>query len=504
MPVGDAPAAVLPPPSAPELQGGVVPDGWIGQIPVFYEVEPQRSDGKIAAGLTCRVGMADEPLPQRGISHLVEHLTLSAMTGTSERHNGFVDQMTTNFVVHGTPAEVAGYFATVCAALAAPDAARLPLETQVLRAEAARRGSDTAASIMNWRTGASGYGALAYRELFLERPNIDWLRYWIARYFTADNAVFWCTGPIPDGLSLPLPAGERRPTPEPVWLPEQYPAWNVDEVGGVVLSLIRSASVVDSVAVEVARTRLFDQLRVKLGLSYDVGVRSDELGTGQVHTLLHADCVPAQAVKVRDAFVTELRRLGLYGPTDDEVARVTSSVARSISESDGSDVASRARAHLLGRPFLSSDEVLAAMGSIDTVTVRDRLESMADTALWVVPGEVGWRDHRYVQLRPWSTTWATGVPTPIAVPATPEDRRSIAYDVSCITVFLDPEFRCPVTVEFERCAALVCSTNGSRSLVGADGFTVLIEPAHWANGAALVEWVDRRVPAERIVVMSES
>ncbi len=497
-----APEPLAPPTGRPARVA--VPDGWIGHVPAFFDLEPLRADCKIAAGLSCRVGMADEPLPRRGISHLVEHLTLSAMTGSSDRHNGFVDQLTTNFVVHGTPGEVTDFFGSVCAALAEPDAARLPLETQVLRAEAARRGADVAATIMGWRSGARGYGALAYRELFLERPSIDWLRYWIAQHFTAGNAVFWCTGPVPDGLTLPLPAGERRPTPEPEWLPDEYPAWNVDDVSGVVLSMIRSASVVDSVALEVARTRLFDQLRVKLGLSYDVGVRSDELGAAQVHTILHADCVPAQAVKVRDAFVTELRRVCLFGPSDDEVARVTGSVARSIAESEGSDVASRARAHLLGRPYLSNDDVLHDMHGVDAAAVRDRLDAMAQTAVWVVPGEAGWQDHRYVQVRPWSTTRSSAAPTPIAVPSSPDDQRSIAHDEQRITMFVDAERRCAVTVEFERCAALVCSTDGTRSLVGHDGFTVTIEPARWPHGAALVEWVDRRVPADRVVVLSDT
>lgn len=448
--------------------------------------------------------MADEPLPQRGISHLVEHLTLAERTNVTEHHNGFVDALTTNFVVHGTPAEVAEHLSWVCSALAQPDKARLALETQILRAEAGRRGGDPAATIMNWRSGANGYGALAYREFFLERPTVEWLRWWISQHFTAANAVLWCTGPLPDGLVIDLPDGEHRPVPEPAWLPEVFPAWNHLDLGGVAVSLIRPTTVTDSVAIEVARARLFEQLRMQQGYSYEVGARSDELGASRSHTLLHADCLPAQAEKVRDAFVTEMRRLCLFGPTDEEVGRVTASFERSLAEAEGSDVAPRARAALLGRPYVTDDSALDQLRSVSTGAIRDHLDAMASTALWVVPTEIGWNDQRYAALRSWSPTRAATTPVRVAAPASEEDLRSIAADEERLTLFFDDALECPVTVEFATCAAMVCSRDGRRMLIGDDGFSVTVEPERWANAASLITWIDQRVPADRIVQLADA
>ena len=181
-------------------------------VPTFWSPH----DGELRAGLVFRVGQADEPLPQRGITHLIEHLVLHAAGPAYDHVNGEVDATTTTFRVHGSPERVTEFITAVCRSLRDLPFGRVPVENQVLRTEAATRAAGYAAQLLVWRYGAVGYGAPGHDEYGVGHHDPDQLRRWVARWFTRGNAVLWLVGgPPPAGLTLDLPDGRRISPPPP-------------------------------------------------------------------------------------------------------------------------------------------------------------------------------------------------------------------------------------------------------------------------------------------------
>ena len=56
-----------------------------------------------------------------------------------------------------------------------------------------------------------------------------------------------------------------------------------------------------------------------------------------------------------------------------------------------------------------------------------------------------------------------------------------------------------VTVRYADAAALLRWNDGKRSLIGGDGFTIVLDPAQWKNGAAVVSAVTARVPDDLVL-----
>jgi zinc protease len=113
-------------------------------VPTYWS--PQ--DGDLRAGLVFRVGQADEPLARRGLTHLVEHLSLHSVGRPHDHVNGEVDATTTTFRADGTAEEVIAFLAATCRSLRDLPTDRLALENQVLRTEAAGRASAPGAPML--------------------------------------------------------------------------------------------------------------------------------------------------------------------------------------------------------------------------------------------------------------------------------------------------------------------------------------------------------------------
>src|SRR2546425_13264335 len=89
------------------------PKRWnLRGVPVFQADVP----GRVRAAIEFRVGTADEPLHVAGISHLIEHLTLSGLGTQPLDYNGDVDQTHFAFLVSGTGEHVKEFFVHVWAA----------------------------------------------------------------------------------------------------------------------------------------------------------------------------------------------------------------------------------------------------------------------------------------------------------------------------------------------------------------------------------------------------
>ena len=173
--------------------------------------------GPFTAALTFRAGIADEVLADHGITHLLEHVVLSAVG----RREHPLERLRRRLARASSAPRAS---ATRCSSSCAWSARRwstLPGERVDRRApRAARRGraARSRASSRGCSTSASAQratGSANYRELGLR---------WLARprtcatgapqRFTRGNAVLWMTGEPPDGpRRSELPDGPRRPAP---------------------------------------------------------------------------------------------------------------------------------------------------------------------------------------------------------------------------------------------------------------------------------------------------
>jgi zinc protease len=70
--------------------------------------------GRHAAALVFRVGQFDETLPNRGITHMVEHLTFGGHHEARYQFNASVDGWYTRYMVESQdPADIADYLRAV-------------------------------------------------------------------------------------------------------------------------------------------------------------------------------------------------------------------------------------------------------------------------------------------------------------------------------------------------------------------------------------------------------
>ena len=107
-------------------------------VPVFWLTVP----GPIRAMLIFRVGVIDETLPTRGITHLVEHLALFVTmqdAAMATRMNARVELHRTRFMAGGSADEIATFLGDVTSSLAALPFDRLEDEKRILRTEAVNK-----------------------------------------------------------------------------------------------------------------------------------------------------------------------------------------------------------------------------------------------------------------------------------------------------------------------------------------------------------------------------
>ena len=120
--------------------------------------------GPVQGALIFRVGVSDEPIIRRGVSHVVEHLALYPLGHVPYRIGGYVDHVRTGFTVEGRGPEVVAYLDAVTTNLHAPPFKRLKDELRVLQNEEQGRASDITNDLLWLRYGAEGPGRMWYGE----------------------------------------------------------------------------------------------------------------------------------------------------------------------------------------------------------------------------------------------------------------------------------------------------------------------------------------------------
>ncbi len=452
-------------------------------------------DGPLRGVLTFRVGVVDEPVAQRGWSHLLEHLALARHGGRPRHHNGAVDLLTTRFGTHGGPDDVSGLLSAVCTDLHAPPPGRLAAEQRILAVEAQQVGRSEEAAALQLRLGLAGAGRIGRPEWGVPSATEAGLAEWADAYFTRANAVLWLTGPPPAGLRLPLPDG----TPVAVPVGEQVvPAgrhWLLDDgVRAAAVSVLLGDSRAASLIEHVLHQRLFQRLRMDEGIAYDPGVRRSVLGPRHRHLLLTTDTRPDDRLVAAQALVQVVDELAEHGPTESEISACRDELTAALGHIEVDAVLDRAAARLLlGLPEQSLDELLAEVHALDGESARTGWQqASADALLVVAPGEP--------VTEPWEPddTWS---PLPIWSPRLPVGeplyRREDAHSRLLVTAEGVGRHHGPdrfVTVLWDTCAGVVGWDDGTRLLLGDDGAGLLVDPAGWPDGATLTGLVDAAAP----------
>lgn len=462
---------------------------------------PSPAPGRHAAGLVFRVGQFDETLPEHGITHMVEHLTFGGHHEARYNFNASVDGRYTQFIVEsGDPADIAAYLDAVCAGLAADHAATLSRERRILRTEAASRGSaGMLGTCLAERYGARGPGILNYQEFGFERLTWEQIARWRSRWFTAANAVLWVAGELPSGLRLQLPQGQRAPIPDTAQLPVTLPAYVTGAKGGIGVSLVTGRKPADTATLTVLKRRLTQALRHDHGLTYDVGVDMMDVDTSHAHAWLTADALPEQVPMAAHVLLSTAEALASGGASTAELAEYRSRTQEALQAPSAVPglLQAQARAILAGQPARSGQERAERAAQVTTADIAKVAGRLRGSMLVAIPYEVPAVRGRMAAIAQWSPTTITGQRHQ-AVGGSPP-----TLTVSAEGVMLTVETGKNATVRYADTAALLCWNDGKRTLVGADGFTITLDPAQWAHGPSVVASVTSRIPSGLIISLDK-
>jgi zinc protease len=450
-------------------------------------------DGPLRAGLTFRVGRADETLARAGITHLLQHLVLSRHgVGDPHRH-GDTGPVTTQFHLRGSPAEVVAFLAGVCGALADPPFHRLDSERSALRTEAAGRGPSPLSTMPLRRYGARSYGLTGLDEVGLPAIRAADLLEWARTWFTRGNAVLWIgAAEVPAGLTLPLPEGSRRPVPAPTFALPRTPAYYTGPGSMVGFdAVVRRRPAAGIYAAMLARD-LDRALRQEGGPSSAVHTSYDPRGDGHATVTAAADASPARQDAVLGGCVDVLARYRLGRIAEADLDSVRGAAFEALR--DGSRLPSAAFDLLTGAPVRSADELRAGLAAVTLDGVREVAAEAHANGLLMAP-------------RGCVADWGGYVAAPSGSDHTVDGRRLPLTGRADSWLVIGPagvsaiERGAVTTVRFDACVAMLTWPDGGRHLVGADGLTVRVEPTLVPLPPGTIARLDAAVPSAARVAL---
>ncbi|MGY2128917.1 insulinase family protein [Blastococcus sp. SYSU DS0617] len=464
----------------------------IDGIPAFLVEGPAPT----TVGLVFGVGRADETFVRGGLSHLVEHLVMSAVGRTVYDSNASVDLNRTEFTASGTPEQVRDFLTRVCRALGELPVDRLRVEADVLRTEGAAAVPPAVGILLAERYGTEGPGLAGVREPAIRSLTAEDVQGWVRTWFTRQNAALWLSGPVPEGLVLRLADGSppaRRPlrraeVPTPGWL-------EAPVEGAVALGAELPPGVAGSMTLELLRRRLEDELRHRRGVAYAVGADRLPLDAETRFGVVVTDVRPGQEDLVVRVLWREVQRLADEGPTAEELEDERRGVLSALDDGRGDtgEAASLAEARVTGVPAYDADGLRRELAALTVVEVREAAARLRDGALLAVPGPLdpgpagvtripGWsRDA--VQGRTFRRRRRTGVPKGAAL---------VVGDDGVSAVLAEGA----ITVRWADAVGLVRQGPGEYQLLGRDGFALPLSAADWRDGEEAVGLIRAAVPDE--------
>ncbi|AYF98467.1 insulinase family protein [Protaetiibacter intestinalis] len=441
-------------------------------IPTLHGARP----GPLTAGLLFRVGRADEPLVAAGVTHLVEHLALHGRDVGALDHNGTTNDTFTAFQVTGSERAVVAYLNGLCAALRALPLERLEAEKDVLRTERAQGGGGAVDIQRTERYGAQGPGIVPYGEVGLGRIDAAAVSEWARTRFTRGNAVLWLTSDrIPAGLDMRLPDGPRIPVPEWQEAERPHPAYVVGAPGGVLLDAVLPRSAASSMFSRVAGRMLFRELREEAGLSYTAASDYQPIDGARAHVTLQADALPERHEAVTHGVIDVLLRLRAGDVEDRDLDAVRATVAEiaALAATDVGFLFTSAFDQLMGEPVEDPATFAAESLEIGATEIAEVAELFYADAIAQIPeGDLEWAG--FTAAPRWSASAVDGEVFPVR--GQPQYALKIGEEGASLHT---PEG--DVTVRYADCVGYLTLPDGARTLIGRDGFRVVIEPTQYAD-----------------------
>ena len=472
----------------------------IGGVPVLWDEQA----GPLTVTLMFRVGQVDETLRTHGITRLVEHLVRFAADLEHPPPVAGGNQLFTTFAFTGSDAAAAAYLAGLARAMATLPLDRITWAADILRAEA-RPASDWPIHLHALRHGPQGFGLAAFDEFGLMGVDPSAVDQWHRKWFNVSNAVLVCSRRPPRDIDLsPLPTGQRQAapalSPTALDLPASYP--------GPRSCVAVGFETVDDPAAHLATSILQGQITERLAEGTGnvqpprVSTQIAALGTGLARVACFVEVADEHAQEVQSAMSAALFRLGMSGPTPHEleIAR-----ADSVDQGTGQEPGRPSPAQTAAkRELLGGDTDPAGWyrrsADVTEADVARVVRSMILDAIWLMPPGVRIMDQRIVPIPMGSKTIVDGnpfLPVPAIVGARRGDRLVVGSDgITQLT-----EGSAPLTVAFDKTAALQVWPDGARTLWGTDGIRLFIHPSSWQGGDQITNWIDSQIERSLVVSM---
>lgn len=452
--------------------------------------------GPLSATLMFRVGSADEEIPHRGLTHLLEHAALEQFASQDFDVNGVTELLHTSLFVRGRDDEVVEALAAMTEWFRhRPTEAVDGMHRDVLAAEEFDQGGAAGRQVMNLLFGTGSHGRAGLPEYGLPSLGPEDAASWSARFFTSENARLVLSGPPPVGLRLDLPPGALQPAPAVPSPVLDLPAWQEQSQGACTVATLTRRGAVASMADEVLAAAAAGLLRHEAGDVY--GVHGQRLvlgleGERSALSILGFGLRPERWSKGTQAFIELLDGM-TAGVVDRELLQRLQRRRRRANEEP---TAAIGLAHNWAR-----EELLGDRGQFATfldeqyqVTVEDLVDEFRrrrDDLLVVAPtppverSGPGWSP-----VAAWSDHSVDGeVYRPIAGVAAGIELRAAPDGLTLVGT----ERGDVVTIMFDACEAMLRWDEGTRLLLGASGFQIFLRSEVWPDLEVLGPWLDDRV-----------
>lgn len=501
------PAATKPEATQPALRQNAATRSTIDGVTTFL----RSVGGTTRASLSFRCGTADEPLPQRGITHLIGHAAGEAAGQDPALCPVTVSASSTTFHFTGNALAVANEIGAVCHFLKAAIQPTGIDERALERARAAaeadqRRHAEEHTSLIALRFGPAGWAAGELAELGLRELDRAQVAAWIARYFTRGNAVLALSGTKATTLRVPLPPGEYVDFPElprsalqtPALVGAAAPRLRIGAVLQTDPATLDRDRAVAGLATEIVRSRSAYAVGQRFGRDVTIGGGPMALGRDQVHAALWSQVTAQQEAKVADLVVAAIDSLAADGLLDGELAAHTARRAARLTKAETSP----ANAHeLLTRQAIGALNDTPWSPALERRLVQTATAEQVGEFVGQFAGSMLLSMH---EVDPPIREWSGGLPVPRfdvtaapykSRPAYGRDRRALARlyaDREGITVRrLDRPDR---QLRWSDVVLAETWDDGRRRLTGARGQRIDVQPHRWAQPEEVVREVDARVP----------
>ncbi|WP_433828389.1 insulinase family protein [Actinoplanes sp. CA-015351] len=438
--------------------------------------------GEMHAGLVFRVGVADEPLVRRGITHLVEHLAVYGLGEIGAHTHSTTGVEHTYFHVRGSAAHISTFLNRVCSALRDLPAGRIDAEKDVLRAESAGR---TLEPRSMWRHGARDYGMPSFGERGLNGLTSEDLHTWIAQFFTRENAALWVAGDeVPPGLRLNLPEGVRQPAPVPSSALPVTPAWFAAHSSGVAWD-----TVVRREARAAAFANVLDRRLTRELTTFQTHTEYEPRASRNARITAVAEAAPEHHAAVLAGLtgVLDAMRNGRIEVSDVSTVVEDTCAGLRHAEVRGRRLPGQAFNVLAGRGVRGVDEAIAEVQAITVDDVAEVAAAAYESSLLMTPAGTTAGPAGYVAAPSVSAAAVSGR----TVRARRDRSSRLVHGEDGVSVVEGDAIR---TVRYDSCAAVLAWPDGGRRLIGEDAIAVPVEPTRYREGAAVVAAIDARTP----------